>query len=124
MSKHWEDRNSWFIPSLRIVSHIQKTETFTGIQGINTQDRAIQESMGAIVDRSKEFLGPADMAIVTTRKLLLSAVQTTRDGGDPPGLAPTYYNIRASESIVPYDVDWREALAGQLYPETPAASIS
>ena len=25
---------------------MQKTESFTGIDGINTQDRAIQESMG------------------------------------------------------------------------------
>src|SRR5207249_9085725 len=39
---------------------VQKTETFTGIDGINTQDRGIQESMGRIVDRSKEHLGPAD----------------------------------------------------------------
>ena len=37
---------------------VQKTESFTGIDGINTQDRAIQESMGAIVDRSREHLGP------------------------------------------------------------------
>src|SRR5439155_76065 len=33
---------------------VQKTETFTGIEGINTQDRATQEGMGPIVDRSKE----------------------------------------------------------------------
>ena len=37
---------------------VQKTESFTGIDGINTQDRAIQESMGAVVDRSREHLGP------------------------------------------------------------------
>jgi phenylpropionate dioxygenase-like ring-hydroxylating dioxygenase large terminal subunit len=38
---------------------VQKTETFTGIDGINIQDRALQETMGAVVDRSKEHLGPA-----------------------------------------------------------------
>ena len=37
---------------------VQKTETFTGIDGINAQDRAMQESMGRVVDRSKEHLGP------------------------------------------------------------------
>ena len=31
----------------------QKTQNFTGIEGINTQDRAVQESMGRIVDRSR-----------------------------------------------------------------------
>ena len=102
---------------------VQKKETFTGIQGINTQDRAIQESMGPIVDRTKEFLDPSDMAIVTTRKLLISAVSTVRDGGDPPGIAPTYYKIRAAESVIPYDLDWREALMDELYPKTPAATI-
>ena len=30
---------------------VQKTESYTGIDGINQQDRALQESMGRIVDR-------------------------------------------------------------------------
>ena len=37
---------------------MQKTETFSGIDGINVQDRAIQESMGPLCDRSQEHLGP------------------------------------------------------------------
>ena len=37
--------------------------------------------MERIVDRSREFLGPADTAIVTTRKLLEEAVNTVSDGG-------------------------------------------
>ena len=49
---------------------VQKYETFTGIRGINAQDRAIQESMGRIVDRTLEFLGPSDKAIVAAHKLL------------------------------------------------------
>jgi len=36
---------------------VQRSETFTGIEGINAQDRAIQESMGTVVDRSREHLG-------------------------------------------------------------------
>jgi len=59
---------------------IQKHETFTGIRGVNVQDRAVQESMGRIVDRTKEFLGPSDMAIVAMRKLLEEAVGTVMDG--------------------------------------------
>ena len=39
-----------------IDRQVQKYETFTGIEGINTQDQAVQESMGAIVDRSTENL--------------------------------------------------------------------
>ena len=106
-----------------IDREVQKKETLTGIQGVNTQDRAIQESMGHIVDRSKEFLGPADMAIVTARRILSQAMNTVSDGGDPPGVGPTYYDIRAAEQVVPYDLDWREALMSQLYPTNPAATV-
>jgi hypothetical protein len=98
---------------------VQKTETFTGIDGINTQDRGIQESMGRIVDRSKEHLGPADKAIIQARRLLLAAVKTVRDGGTPRGINPTYYPLRASEGVLPRDADWREILT----PEMASAEI-
>src|SRR4029434_8825638 len=84
---------------------VQKTETFTGIDGINTQDRGIQESMGRIVDRSKEHLGPADKAIIQARRLLLAAVTTVQDGRAPRGVGPSYYTLRASEGVVPRDAD-------------------
>jgi phthalate 4,5-dioxygenase oxygenase subunit len=93
---------------------VQKYETFTGIDGINTQDRALQETMGRIVDRSKEHLGPADRAIIQTRRLLLRAVKTVQEGGEPPGLQPSYYTIRAVERELPGDADWRELLLPQL----------
>jgi len=38
-------RNDWMIDR-----QVQKNETFTGIDGINTQDRAVQEGMGPIVE--------------------------------------------------------------------------
>jgi hypothetical protein len=98
---------------------VQKTETFTGIDGINTQDRGIQESMGAIVDRSQEHLGPADKAIIQARRLLLGAIKEVQAGGTPRGINPTYYALRASEGVLPRDADWREALA----PDVDVATI-
>jgi len=92
----------------------QKTETFTGIDGINTQDRGIQESMGRVVDRSKEHLGPADKAIIQARRLLLSAIKTVQEGGTPRGINPTYYTLRASEGVLPRAADWREALTPEM----------
>ena len=95
---------------------MQKTESFTGIDGINAQDRAIQESMGRIVDRSREHLGPADKAIIQARRLLLEAVKTVQEGGTPRGIKPTLLpRSRATEGVVPRDADWREA-------ELPAGS--
>jgi phthalate 4,5-dioxygenase len=93
---------------------VQKTETFTGIDGVNVQDRAIQESMGAIVDRSREHLGPADKAIIQARRLLLQAVRTVQDGGTPRGIKPTYYALRAAEGVLPRDADWRKALTPEM----------
>jgi phenylpropionate dioxygenase-like ring-hydroxylating dioxygenase large terminal subunit len=97
-----------------IDRHVQKTESFTGIEGINTQDRAIQESMGTIVDRSREHLGPADKAIIQARRLLLEAVRTVGDGGTPRGIKGTYYALRAAEGVVPRDADWRALLTPEM----------
>ena len=102
--------NDWMIDR-----QVQKYETFTGIEGINTQDQAIQESMGPIVDRSGENLANSDMAIVIARRMLLDSASTVADGGDPPGTGDSYYNVRAIDAILPNDVDWRESLDGQMY---------
>jgi phthalate 4,5-dioxygenase len=102
---------------------VQKTETFTGIDGINVQDRAIQESMGPIVDRSREHLGPADKAVIQARRLLLQAVKTTREGGTPRGVEGTYYTLRAVEGIVPRDADWREMLTPEMAATTFEATV-
>jgi phthalate 4,5-dioxygenase len=86
---------------------VQRTESFTGIDGVNVQDRAIQETMGRIVDRSKEHLGPADKAIIQLRRLLRQAVNTAVEGGTPAGVRPSYYRLRAAETVAPRASDWR-----------------
>jgi len=90
---------------------VQKTETFTGIDGVNVQDRAVQESMGHIVDRSREHLGPADRAVIQARRLLLQATRTVEARGTPLGVEPTYYALRPAEAVLPGGTDWRTLLA-------------
>jgi phthalate 4,5-dioxygenase len=93
----------------------QKTQTFTGIRGINTQDFALQEGMGSIVDRSKEHLGTSDKAIITLRQLLLEAVQAVGAGDDPRGVDPaTYEKVRPYDAVVPLGKDWRVEFADDL----------
>jgi phthalate 4,5-dioxygenase oxygenase subunit len=105
----------------QIDRQVQKTQTFSGISGTNTQDRAIQESMGAIADRTLERLGTTDRAIITARRLLLKAVKTVEDGGDPPGIAPSYYRLRAGERVIPKGANWFEEMKGWLFSlEEPA----
>ncbi len=101
-----------------IDRNIQNQESFTGIDGINQQDRAVQESMGRIVDRSREHLGPADKAIIATRKLLLEAVEIVENGGDPRGIGPSYHEVRAAKCILPADSDWRKELLPMMYPQS------
>jgi nitrite reductase/ring-hydroxylating ferredoxin subunit len=115
------------LPDLRLKKNLsndfmidrrtQKTRTFTGIDGVNTQDVAVQEGMGPIVDRSREHLGSTDRAIVVMRRLLLDACRTVEAGGTPKGVDPSSYrNLRAvdhyadSESAIPQLVE-RERLA-------------
>jgi phenylpropionate dioxygenase-like ring-hydroxylating dioxygenase large terminal subunit len=93
---------------------VQRTESFSGIDGINAQDRALQESMGPIVDRSKEHLGPADKAIIQARKLLREAVRTVAAGGSPAGTGTSYYPMRAREAVLPRAVDWRRELTPDM----------
>jgi nitrite reductase/ring-hydroxylating ferredoxin subunit len=97
---------------------VQREETYSGIDGVNVQDRAIQESMGRIVDRSKEHLGPADKAIIQTRKLLRQAVKTVEAGGTPDGVGTSYYPLRAHEAVLPRNTDWRRELTPEMRAET------
>jgi hypothetical protein len=106
-----------------IDRQVQKTQTYTGIEGINTQDRAVQESMGAIADRSLERLGTTDRAIIAYRRHMLDALARFEEGEDPPGLNGTYYQLRPAERIIPDDVNWHEAMKPQLYDLSEAPPV-
>jgi hypothetical protein len=99
----------------QIDREMQRTVTYTGITGTNTQDRAVQESMGAIADRTLERLGTTDRAIINARRTLLKAVKIVQDGGDPPGVAPTYYKLRSVSRALPKDANWFETLKSELF---------
>ena len=98
---------------------IQRTETYTGIAGNHNQGHAVQESMGAIVDRTQEHLCDTDIQIIMARRLLLSAVKAVQDGNDPPGIHPSYYTVRATERIIDDGNDWRDALKHLYNPPWP-----
>jgi phenylpropionate dioxygenase-like ring-hydroxylating dioxygenase large terminal subunit len=84
----------------------QKMHTYTGITGLNTQDMALQEGMGPIVDRSKEFLGSSDRAIVTMRRIMLEAIGAVEQGMAPRGADPALScDIRAYDDVIPKGSD-------------------
>jgi len=94
----------------------QRTKNFTGITGVNTQDFALQEGMGPIVDRSVEHLGTSDKAIIAARQLLLEATSIVESGGMPRGLAPETQRVRPYDGFVKHGEDWRTAFAQELVP--------
>jgi phthalate 4,5-dioxygenase len=93
----------------------QKTFSFTGINGVNTQDVALQEGMGILVDRSKEHLGTTDRAIIVMRKLLLEAIDDVESGDPIRGVDPSAYrHVRPVDHKIPTGLEWRSALAHEL----------
>mgnify|MGYP002639576979 CR=1 FL=1 len=93
----------------------QAQTTFTGIAGIQAQDMAVQESMGAIVDRTLEHLGTSDTAIIMMRRQLLAQARAAAEGVEP--YAATHgdaYRTRTSEIIVPKDTVLDEATQSAL----------
>jgi phthalate 4,5-dioxygenase len=98
-----------------IDRELQRTTSFTGIRGVNTQDFAVQEGMGPIVDRSKEHLGTTDRAVIVTRQLLLEATRAVEKGESPLGVDPAASrSVRPVDHRIPLDVDWREQLRDEL----------
>lgn len=99
----------------QIDRDVQRTQTFSGIRGVNTQDMALQEGMGPIVDRSKEILGTSDKAIITMRRLLLEAMRAVERGERPKGVDPAAHrNIRPHDRVIGAKANWREMFAEEL----------
>jgi phthalate 4,5-dioxygenase oxygenase subunit len=78
---------------------------FTGIKGIPAQDIAMWEGMGAIADRSREYVGNSDLAIVHFRRQMVAAANAFRDGN--PTILPPPATIASFEGIVAKGTDWR-----------------
>jgi phthalate 4,5-dioxygenase oxygenase subunit len=97
----------------------RRGETFSGVKGIAMQDASLQESMGPIVDRTKERLVSADSGIIKARRKLLQAALALQDGGvTPPGVDPAHHRVRSAAIVLPAEASFlescREALTAVL----------
>jgi hypothetical protein len=91
---------------------VQKTVNFTGIEEFLNQDACATESMGPIVDRTKEHLGVSDSYLIQVRRFLLKAVRDVQAGKQPPGLVyesgkADFSRIRCDVAYLPSSVSWR-----------------
>jgi phthalate 4,5-dioxygenase oxygenase subunit len=87
---------------------------FSGIEGAAIQDRAVQESMGAICDRTQEHLGTSDKAVIFYRRLILRKLDEMEAGNPLPGLDPALdFNHRTGSWYMPCDEPWQDVLRHQ-----------
>src|SRR5258706_9044798 len=86
----------------------KKGETFSGVEGIAMQDASLQESMGAIQDRTRENLCPTDRGIVMTRRMLLQAAEANRAGGRITGLDSAEQRVRSCAIELARDQPFQE----------------
>ena len=74
---------------------------YSGVHGISEQDASLQESMGAIQDRTRERLLPTDKGIVMARRMLEEAALGLANGIEPPALDATTQQVRAAGVLLP-----------------------
>ena len=93
----------------------RRGETFSGVKGIAMQDASLQESMGPIVDRSKERLVSADSGIIKARRKLLKAALDLRDEGvTPPGVDVAHHRVRSAAIVLPKDASFLDSCKDDL----------
>src|SRR5690242_12074574 len=104
----------------------RRGETFSGIKGIAMQDASLQESMGPIVDRSKERLVSADSGIIKARRKLVSAALALQDDGvEPPGVRTAHQRVRSVATVLHRDASFLESCREGLtaIPGVPQTSV-
>jgi phthalate 4,5-dioxygenase oxygenase subunit len=87
-----------------------KRGDFTGIKGIPCQDMAMWESMGPIVDRSRDKPGSSDVAVIQFRRMMVDAALRVAEGGPAIGTTDRgipMIKLASFEGIVPKTTDWR-----------------
>jgi phthalate 4,5-dioxygenase len=98
---------------------VQKTVSFTGIEEFLNQDACATESMGPIVDRTKEHLGVSDSYIIQVRRFLLKALREVASGEAPPGVIydpakADFSGVRCDVAHLPAGISWRTLFEGKL----------
>jgi hypothetical protein len=93
---------------------LHRTRMFCGIPGFGVQDQAVQESQGAIVDRTQEHVGSSDTAIIHVRRKLLNAAKALHDRGNVPTEKPESFCVRSASVVLPPEASWVEGAMARV----------
>jgi nitrite reductase/ring-hydroxylating ferredoxin subunit len=108
---------------------LQKTTTFTGILGVNEQDRSLQEYLPGrdgergLVDRSREFLVASDAPVVAARRRLVKLATDLQEGIEPKMASQgDFYRVRPLSKLTPIvDFDtFIEKFGNEMHARYPA----
>lgn len=89
--------------------------TYSGVEGIAIQDSSLQESMGPIIDRTKENLVGCDNGIIMARHKLMKAAKALREKGTlPPARSPEEQAIRATALLLKRNVPFKDGAKDAL----------
>jgi phthalate 4,5-dioxygenase len=89
----------------------QKHATFTGVRGVAEQDAMIQESQGAIADRTIEHLTATDAGVMRFRRTVMQGAKALAEGREPE--APwrhASYRLRSGSWVAPSDVPFEQVM--------------
>jgi phthalate 4,5-dioxygenase len=111
---HWVDEN--FRKKLNIDNWYRqdrawmKNGMMSGIKGILTQDHAVCETQGRILDRSKEHLGSSDIAVVAWRRMMIRMARALAEKGEAPAMLsmPAWDQVKAVTVVYPDERSWKE----------------
>jgi hypothetical protein len=79
------------------------------------QDQSLQESMGPIVDRTKETLVSTDSGIIMCRQRLMRAAKALAEQGiDPPGIDLEHQKVRSAAVVLPPDQPFKDGARDAL----------
>jgi phthalate 4,5-dioxygenase len=93
----------------------RRGDTYSGIDGIAIQDGSLQESMGPIVDRTRENLVSTDNGIIMARHRLMRAARALAEKGTlPPGVDLAHQRVRSAAVILPPDQAFKDAAKAEL----------
>ena len=99
--------------------------TFSGVFGIAMQDASLQESMGPIIDRSKENLVSTDNGIIMARhRLMKAAKELAAKGTLPPGRDPAHQKVRSVAVVLPSGTPFKEGAGEALKAKEGVAQTS
>jgi phthalate 4,5-dioxygenase oxygenase subunit len=84
----------------------------TGVNNLLTEDMLVAETMGAIADRTQEYLGSSDAAVARFRRLYLEAIRAQQNGETPRGCSGSepYRRIVGLGLLHPASAGWRDVV--------------